>query len=159
MKFKEIKNKKFEDLTIQELSFFLHHLEGLQNKYGVPADFITTEIFSDLSGSIKRDNHEELTSIYDTLIVKEIESSVKKIFRERGREYDEYRKEQEEQAKRKVKRSWEYSFIIEDLDQIGAEAVMKAITLTMEGEKAIVGGGFHEYKDADISDGEVGKNE
>ena len=49
MKFKEIKNKKLNELTMGEISFFLNHLEGLQTKYGVPADFITVELFSDFS--------------------------------------------------------------------------------------------------------------
>ena len=121
MKFKEIKNKKLNELTMGEISFFLNYLEGLQAKYGVPSDFINIELFSDLSGSIKRDNHEELTSIWDNLIVKEIESSVKKIFRDQGREYEERRKEQDEYDERmNRKRDWEFNFVVEGVSRVAA---------------------------------------
>ena len=141
MKFKEIKNKKFEDLTGHELSFFLHHLEDLQKKYGVPADFVTLEIFSDLSGSIKRDNNEELTEIYNDSFVKELESQVKKIFRCRGREYEEYRKEQ---AERSRKRDWQFNFVIEGISQDSAEEFMTSLTDAADKSGVVMGGGFHE---------------
>ena len=154
MKFKEIKNKKLNELTMGEISFFLNYLEGLQAKYGVPSDFINIELFSDLSGSIKRDNHEELTSIWDDLIVKEIESSVKKIFRDQGREYEERRKEQDEYDERmNRKRDWEFNFVVEGVSRVAAEALIKAITTSADEADVIIGGGFHEY------DKEVGKRE
>ena len=86
MKYKEIKNKTIGELTTEELGVFIEHIEVLQRKYLVTPTFITIVLFSDLSGTLKRANDDDLSvDIVKTANLRDIKWAVRTQLREFGK--------------------------------------------------------------------------